>query len=590
MTDRPGGGEGANVWERLHRRKVVQWGLAYMAGAWGLLQGIGFAADAFGWPAAAKQVALLLLLLLGLPVTLVIAWYHGDRGEQHVSRVELGVITLLFLLGGGLFWHYQHTIMSSAAPAAATRQPAPAVLADDHSIAVLPFVNMSSDREQDYFSDGISEELLNLLTRIPQLRVIARTSSFSFKGKEVDIAEIARRLNVAHVLEGSVRKSGNRVRITAQLVRASDSTHLWSQTYDRTLDDVFAIQDEIAGAVVDQLKIELLGAAPSAKPVDSRVYPLLLQARALTSQGAAESYDKAIALYQQVLAIVPDEARAWSGLGEVYMRQAGSVLRPAIEGRRLARAALERALALDPYDARTHSLFGVLLAATDVAGAAPHFQKALTLDRNQLDVLRDAAGYLGVLGRTDEEIALYVYFVDRDPANPVLHNHLGVAHYYAGHWDQAIASLRTATTLSPGLIGAYYTTGQALLMKGRPAEALAAMRAEPDEPSRLQGIALAEHTLGHAAESDAALDAMLAQHVKDQAAWIAVVYAWRGEVDRAFEWLERAVADQEFLAWITAEPMFEPLHHDPRWLPLLRRLGRTPQQLAAIQFDVPPPR
>jgi TolB-like protein/tetratricopeptide (TPR) repeat protein len=576
-----------STWERLRRRKVVQWGLAYAAGAWGFLQGLQYLATAFEWPIVILKLGAV-VFAIGLPIALVLAWYHGDRGEQSVSRAELAIITLLFLLGGGLFWYFQH---SASTPVPVVSRPAtaavlPVAVADDRSIAVLPFVNMSSDREQDYFSDGISEELLNLLTKVPELRVIARTSSFAFKGKDLDIAEIAQRLNVAHVLEGSVRKSGDKVRITAQLVRAVDSTHLWSETYDRRLDDVFAIQDEIAGAVVAQLKIKLLGAGPTAKPVDARVYPLLLQAKAMGYQGSAAGTRKAIALYREAIAIAPDEPRAWSGLGEMYFQEGGFVQRPMIEARRLARDAFEKALALDPDDALSHALLGAVMAAADLAGAAAHIERALALDRSNVDILSYAGGLLGSLGRTEQEIALYAYSASRDPANPTRHNDLGVTNYYAGHWDEAIASLRTATTLSPGLIGAHYTIGQALLMKGQPTAALADMQLEPDEPSRLQGIALAEHSLGHSAKSDAALDAVLAKYPAGQAGWIAVVYAWRGETDRAFAYLDHAVDDQEALGWVPWEPMFASLHDDPRWLPLLRRLGRAPEQLAAIKFDV----
>ena len=205
------------------------------------------------------------------------------------------------------------------------RLPTPierARLRDRCSIAVLPFVNMSADKEQEYFADGISEELLNLLAQVPELRVIARTSSFSFKGKDVDIAEIARRLNVANVLEGSVRKSGDTLRITAQLVRASDSSHLWSQTYDRQMTDVFKVQDEIAAAVVDELKIKLLGAPPTSKVTNPTAYTLYLQARELRRQAIPESFEHSAALLQQALAIDPAYTVAWAGLGATYINQA----------------------------------------------------------------------------------------------------------------------------------------------------------------------------------------------------------------------------------------------------------------------------
>ena len=214
---------------------------------------------------------------------------------------------------------------------------------------------MSADKEQEYFADGISEELLNLLAQVPELRVIARTSSFSFKGKEVDIAEIARKLNVANVLEGSVRKSGDTLRITAQLVRASDSSHLWSQTYDRQMTDVFKVQDEIAAAVVEELKIKLLGATPKAKTTDPRAYALFLKAREISRQYTAGALEQSIALYKESLAIDPLYAPAWDGLAIVYETQVDTDLRLADEGIRLALEATTQALALDPNYAPSHA-------------------------------------------------------------------------------------------------------------------------------------------------------------------------------------------------------------------------------------------
>jgi TolB-like protein/tetratricopeptide (TPR) repeat protein len=589
LADAPIGTGDQNAWTKLRRRKVVQWGLAYVAASWALLQGIGFLADAFHWPDATKQVGTL-ILLIGLPIALVLAWYHGDRGQQRIGGVELAILSLLMVLGGSAIWYYQST-REEASQAAAQRPSVPPA-AKDRSIAVLPFVNMSPDKDQEYFADGISEELLNLLAQVPELRVIARTSSFSFKGKNVDVAEIARKLNVSHVLEGSVRKSGNMVRITAQLVRASDSTHLWSDRYDRPLDDIFAVQDEIAGAVVAQLKIELLGAVPSAKPVDPRAYPLILQAKALADQDSAESRARAIELYQQVLAIAPEEARAWSGLGRVYINQENSGQRLGAEGRRRAKDALERAMVLEPDDGPTHARLGGAISRfdNDMAGAAPHFQQALALDRNNAVVNSNVASYLGALGRLDQAIALANYGASGDPANPVAYLNLGEVYYVAGRWDEAIAAFRTALTLSPGVGAAHFTIGQALLFKGDATAALAEMQAEPEQASRLAGVALAQHALRRASESDAALDALIAQRPQDRATDISMVFAWRGESDRAFEWLKRAVANSEAVSRNINDPMFAPLHNDSRWLLFLRKIGSAPEQLAAIKFDVKVPR
>jgi len=230
VTDAPTEREGEGAWTRLRRRKVVQWGIAYAAAAWTLLQVLEYFGETYAWPRAVRQIAGL-ALPLGLLFVLVVAWYHGDKGDQRVSRPELAILaTIVAFVGGTLWWYVSRIDESAWVVDTGVSETRHTVQADAASIAVLPFVNMSSDEEQEYFADGMSEEVLNLLSQLPQLHVIARTSSFSFKGKEVDIAEIAHRLNVAHVLEGSVRKSGDTVRITVQLIRASDSSHLWSQT------------------------------------------------------------------------------------------------------------------------------------------------------------------------------------------------------------------------------------------------------------------------------------------------------------------------------------------------------------------------
>src|ERR1051325_1595737 len=258
------------------------------------------------------------------------------KHRVHVRWAEIGAgLLVLALIIGGVFYF--------ARP--------PTIAADSNSIAVLPFVNMTDDKEQGYFSDGISEELLNLLSKIPQLKVAARTSSFSFKGKGVEIPEIARQLHVANVLEGSVRKSGEQLRITAQLVRAAEGYHLWSETYDRKMDDIFKIQDEIAGEVVKELKVKLLGAAPKIRKTDPNAYALFLQARELWRQYTPEAFAKSDALLRQVLEIDPGYAPAWVQLGSNLTNESSIDLLPAQEGFARAREAVEKALAIDPDNA-----------------------------------------------------------------------------------------------------------------------------------------------------------------------------------------------------------------------------------------------
>src|SRR5437588_1261294 len=338
----------------------------------------------------------------------------------------------------------------------------------EKSIAVLPFVNMSEDKANEYFSDGISEELLNLLAKIPQLQVTARTSSFAFKGKEIGVPEIARTLHVAHVLEGSVRKAGNSVRITAQLIKAGTDTHLWSQTYDRKLDDIFAVHDEIAADVVKQLKVTLLGAAPKARATDPEAYALYLQAVQLGRQFTAEPFQQSDALYRKVLAIDPRYAPAWYGLARNFGNETGQGLLPGKEGFAQAREAAVRALAIDPDYAPAHAQLGwiAMYGDSDLVAAAQHLERAAALDPADLGVLRNSATLLQSLGRQDEARALDEAVVRRDPVNVTALFNLGYHQRMAGRLDAAISSFRTVLSMSPSNGGAHCQLGIALLPQG----------------------------------------------------------------------------------------------------------------------------
>lgn len=586
MTDTPTEREGEGALAKLRRRKVVQWSVAYTAGAWGLLQGIGFAADAFAWPSSIKQVALI-VLLTGLPIVLVLAWYHGDRGEQRVSRAELTILTVLLLLGGGLFWRIEHSFEK---PSVATQAPlAGAVTATDHSIAVLPFVNMSADKDQEYFADGISEELLNLLTKVPELRVISRASAFSFKGKDIPVPEIGRRLNVSHVLEGSVRKSGDRVRISAQLVDASSDTQLWSETWDRELGDIFAVQDEIAAAVVGHLRISLLGGAPKARSVSPEAYMLYLRARQLGRLSTPEGYDQSIRLLHQALALQPDYVAAWDGLVADYLNQGNQRLRPTAEAMQLAREASNKALALDPEFAPAYARLGhiALQYDADLAVAAAYLERAMALAPTEPTVVNSAALLANSLGRPNLAIPLIDYVVASDPINPAMQANAGLVYLFARRPGESLAHFRVAAHLSPGGIGHEFAFGLGLLLKGDAAGALAEIRKESNDRMRLTGLAIVQHALGRDAESDAAVSQLVQKYGADAAYQIAIAEAWRNEPDRVFEWLaQAAIAHDPRLFRLGVDPHFDKLHGDPRWLPFVRKLGMAPEQLAAIKFDV----
>jgi TolB-like protein/Tfp pilus assembly protein PilF len=452
---------------------------------------------------------------------------------------------------------------------------------------------MSQAKDQEYFSDGISEELLNLLAKIPQLHVAARTSSFSFKGKQTEIPEIARQLHVAHVLEGSIRKADDRIRVTAQLIHAADGYRVWSQTWDRKLDDIFKIQDEIADDVVSELKVSLLGEAPKARATNPQAYALYLQAVQLGRQTTADAFAKSDALYQQVLSIDPRYAPAWDGLSQNLVNETvwGGV--PNQEGYARAREAVEKALAIDPSYAPAYARLGwvAMNYENDIAGAAKHFEHALSLAPADLDVLGSAAVLLRTLGRPQEALPIDEARARGDPVNPSVFFNLGYAQIDVGQLDAAVQSFHTVLNLSPGNGGARSSLGMALLFKGDASAALAEMQQESSELWRMIGLSIAYHSLGRKAESDQALAELSSKYAKDDPFFIASVYAFRNEADKAFEWLDKAAEDRDpDLVWILAQRLFYKIRNDPRWLPFLRRIGRAPEQLAKVEFKVSLPK
>ena len=510
--------------------------------------------------------------------------------RRSLAAQVAGVAGLALLLAvGGYLWATRHAASTTPAETAAAL---PASAPDPKSIAVLPFLDMSLGKDQEYMSDGIAEELLNLLIKIPGLRVTSRSSSFSFKGKDLDIPEIARRLHVAHVLEGSVRKSGNRLRIDAQLIDATSDTNVWSETYQRSVDDIFAVQDEIAAAVVGELKVTLLSAAPKSKVVDTKAYALFLQARPLARLHSAAGYEQSNALYKAALDIDASYAPAWDGLAYNYRRQANNGMRPREEGYALAREALGKALAIDPDYAPSIAALGriALDHDGDLAAAARHLERALALTPSDPDTVYTAARVAEGLGRLRQSMPLDEYALRHDPLNPTLQNIVGIDYRYAGRLDDSIEAFRKVLVLSPGNVSAHYRMGEALLQKGDYTAALAAIRDEPNEAWRMIGLPMAYHGLGEQTKFDAALAELIDKHGRDWGGSVASVLAFSGYPDRAFEWLEKAAASHDpSLATITVETLFVNLHGDPRWLPFLRKLGRAPEQLDAIRFDVKVP-
>ena len=488
----------------------------------------------------------------------------------------VGIVVLL----GYIAVVSRHSIVptSPATPAAQTA-PRPdnsvGLNPPPHSIAVLPFVNMSGDKEQEYFSDGLSEELIDMLTKVPDLRVPARTSSFYFKGKSEDIGTIAQRLHVANVLEGSVRKSGNALRVTAQLIRADNGYHLWSETYDRELKDVFKVQDDIAGAVVTALKVHLLptqSAAPAApRTENTEAYNLYLQGRESFNRGDAEGYQRAVTALSAATALDPHYAAAYAALALAqYWR--GDLTSDEADYKSALESA-SKAVALAPELGVGYAARGFVRAAYsfDFAGAMADLDEAVALSPHDAEVLHRSAVVLAIYGNLPAAIAREKEAVERDPLSAEICMRLGFFYSANQQLAEARSMYEKALAIAPNSFRARYNLARLDLMENRPEQALAAFREIKTKEWSLSGQAMAEYSLGHADASQRFLNQLIDT---DDATGVAQVYAWRGENDHAFEWLERAYAQrQPPITWIKILPEYRGLRSDARYMALLRKMN-----------------
>jgi len=503
-------------------------------------------------------------------------------GARRGLRIGVAVVAVFALSLFGYFatrGRAPGTKNEAGETASAARDPERAVAAPEKSIAVLPFADMSQAKDQEYFADGLAEELMGMLSRVPNLKVPARTSSFYFKGRQATVEEIARTLGVAHVLEGSVRKSGAQLRVTAQLVRAADGFQLWSETFDRRLDDVFKVQDEIAGAVVRALEMKLLEAdVPKATPTHSQeAYSLFLQARALHYRGTHEDNLTGIAYLERALELDPEFAPAWFGLGDALVYdfvQFGAGAHD--EVRRRAGAAAEEALRLDPNLADAHLLMGRVLAELDWnwSAADVEIRRAVELDPNNMLALWQSSVYSLVGDRLDDALRFAERVVEVDAVSWGSYWAIGDVQLRLGRLAEAEASYRKATELSPTSANIHTWLGITLLRQGRPAEALASMERETDEGWRRYGTALALDALGRRDEADEELAALTTGFAGSRAWSIGSIHACRDELDEAFSWLDRARRQHDGqLPLIKADPCAAHLEGDPRFGALLRRMN-----------------
>jgi serine/threonine-protein kinase len=446
---------------------------------------------------------------------------------------------------------------------------------DAPSVVVLPFADMSAEKNQEYFSEGIAEELRDALAKVPGLRVTGRISSSQVKGE--DFGLIGKKLNVATILQGSVRKQGNRARISVQLIKSVDGSQLWSEIFEREMSDILAVQQEIAQAVTGALKIALLvGKTPEtfAKSTSVEVHNFYLQGRYFLGRDSKESRVKAIFYFEQAINRDPRYAPAWVGLGNVRIGQAESGDVPGMEGYRKAREAVDEALMLNPELGDAYSAMGEIqmLHDWDWSGADASYRRALALEPGDAGVLRGAGALARMLGRLDESIRLYRLAIEIEP---LLYGHrnLGLALLYAGRQEQAEAAFGKALELHPEMAKAHALLCRVYLAQSRPREALREAERENHPAFRPYALALAYHALGRKKESDASLEELI-NFPTGAPSLVAGVYAYRGETDQAFRWLERAYTERDDgLAEIKADPLMKPLQSDPRYQALLKKMG-----------------
>ena len=494
---------------------------------------------------------------------------EGSSGRRRVWK--LAVVPVLAMVSAAAIGAYFLLSRNGTHPASL----------NNNSIAVLPFADTSPGKDQEYFADGLSEQLIHDLAKVSSLKVVGRSSAFQFKGKNEDIREVGRKLGVANILEGSVRREGNHVRITAELTKADDGFQLWSQTYDRKINDIFAVQDEIARAATEALRVKLLGS--NGQPIPSTVrsanpeaYEAYLQAKYFLGQGhSKEALEKALSYADQAIKLDETYAPAWALRATVQGRMAGFSLIDINEGSRKAREDAERAIALDPTSAPGYLALAKMQNDYDWDWEAANatLAKAAALEPGNVDIVRFHSYISREVGDLNQAIKFYEQAIVLDPLRPDFHLGQGYTLYLAGRYDEAQAELQKTLDLNPQAAFAHLTSGVIFIARGKPQLALGEIEKEPSEWGRLTGQALVYHALGREEDSNAALTELIAKYHTDSAFQIAQAYAFRGQTDKSFEWLERAYKQRDGgLTDIKIDPILKPLRQDPRYAQLVKKM------------------
>ena len=577
-----------SFFKELRRRNVIRVAIAYAIVGWLLVEVASVVIPTLLLPDWTLRI-LVLFVILGLPLALIFAWAfeltpEGLKKEKDVDRSQsitrhtgrkLDRMIIASLVVALAFVMVDNYVLDRS-----VMDEAPA-RAQGVSIAVLPFVNMSTDPDQEYFSEGISEELLNLLAQIPEFQVAGRTSSFSFKGKNQDLRDIGQSLGVDNILEGSVRKGADRVRITAQLVEADDGFHLWSETYDRTLEDIFAVQDDIAGQVVKALKVTLLGEAAKPAPGKSAInnveaYTAYLRGLFLYNKSGADNLGKAVQYMQEAVTLAPESALAWAGLSRALNDYAGqgSADPPPLVAQ--AREAASKAVALDDKLPEAHLAVAELKRSWDWdwPGTEAALQRVLELRPGDLEAQKLQARLYVTFGRLEEAEQITRMAVAQDPLNDRLQRSLQYILYFQGRYDESVQVGERLLERDPTMPYVRIWLAVVYLEQDRAQEALEQALQEPALFARLTGLAIAHHALGDRDKAVVAQQQLLEAYGDLASYQQAEIFAQRGELDTAIEWLERAYAQHDpGMENLKPSRLFTPLYGDPRYEELLRKMN-----------------
>jgi TolB-like protein/Flp pilus assembly protein TadD len=490
--------------------------------------------------------------------------------------IVAGSITIAFI---ALAYFVLDKLWLSKPVSAEQQATASAGVAIDNSIAVLPFTDMSEKKDQEYFADGMAEEVLDLLTKLPGLKVIGRTSSFQFKGKSEDLRTIGARLGAAYVVEGSVRKVGPRVRVTAQLIEARSAAHRWSESYDRDFGDILALQNAVATGIARalQLSVDADDARPLRQLANPEAYTLYLRGRLALDQVHLPQLSEAVRNFEQALALEPSFLRAAEALALAHVAQGFDENVLSHDAWRQAREAAERALSIDANSAPAHGVLGLVHAEDefDWNAAQSEFDKALALNPRDPVTLYYAAIVASARGQVSDAERLFNASLAVDPLNPIAQQNLGQMLLVTGDFTGAEAAFRKSIAISAMYDGNHLFLCRVLLARGQIESAQKEIQAEPATDARDAGLAMIYHALRRKADSDAALARLIRASGDTWPYSVAIVLAYRGERDKAIEWLEKAreSRDSDLLAGVRGDPELASLRGDARYKALLRRMN-----------------